>query len=200
MALTNGGWEYLCSGFFITTDGYIGTAGHCVSSNAPLSVEYKSRVYSAILIDIDRKHDVAIYKIAAINTPALPIGTPSKIGDTVFILGYPIPNWLGYNLKIHRGRVTNIWPAAYISNGASCEGNSGGPVVNSKNQVIGVLTAGFGSNPCSNSTYIVKIYYIELLAQKHKINLYREVRLLDISKETVYNNDINSVVLIYKLR
>ncbi len=200
MALTNSDWSYLCSGFFITTDGYIGTAAHCVTDKMSLSVEYKNQTYTAILIDVDKRHDVALYKISALHTPALPIGLPAKVGDAVFILGYPIPSWLGYKLKIRTGHVSRIALEAYITNASSCQGNSGGPVVNSKNQVIGILTAGFGSTPCSNLTYVVKIYYLEQLAKKHSIELYREIRLLDIGKEKIYNSNIDSVVIIYKPR
>lgn len=198
-ALSNSEWSYLCSGFFITNDGYIATAAHCVSKN-PLTVEYRGNHYQALLVDVDGTHDVALYKIAAIETPQMEIGAPAREGDRVYILGFPMPDRMGYNLKIHGGSVSYNGTGNYDTTAFTCEGNSGGPVVNQKNQVIGVLTAAYGNQPCSPATYVVKIKYVEALAQRHGIKLYYNPTALDKSQGMIYNQDINSVILIYKAR
>lgn len=199
-ALGNADWTYLCSAFFITTDGYIASAAHCVSHNKSLSVEYKGQTYKAILVNVDYRNDVSLWKISAINTPMISMGTPLRTDEDVYVLGYPTPDYLGYNLKIHHGHVSSQTNGSYNTTASSCEGNSGGVVVNSSNQAIGVLTAGYGDSRCSNETYVVKIYYIQRIAAEAGVHYNPELRGLDKSQGMIYNQDIDSVVILYKGR
>lgn len=160
--------SWSCTSFVINKTGYIGTAGHCVKGATNLSVIMKGGVYDAKLIDADFEKDVAIIKINKRTLDYFRIEFGPKADNTVYILGYPIPDMRGYDLKSRMAGVIYTEKDYYRTGGGTCSGNSGGPVVNSNNNVIGVLVAGYGA-PCSYYNEVSKIEGIVELALKHNI-------------------------------
>ena len=133
------------SGFIVSTDGYIVTNAHVVDGANEVTVKLTDRrEFTAKVIGTDKRTDIALIKIDARDLPALDIsGKPDvKRGEWVIAIGAPF----GFENSVSAGVVSGVHRA--LPNGqmvpfiqtdvAVNPGNSGGPLLNAKGQVVGV--------------------------------------------------------------
>ena len=133
------------SGFIVSHDGYIVTNAHVVDGATEVTVKLTDRrEFTAKVIGSDKRTDIALIKIEAKNLPALDIsGKPDvKRGEWVIAIGSPF----GFENSVSAGVVSGVHRA--LPNGqmvpfiqtdvAVNPGNSGGPLLNAKGQVVGV--------------------------------------------------------------
>lgn len=99
----SGSW--VCSSFIINGEGYLATAGHCVEHAKDMFVVIDKKWYKAELIASDYENDVAIIKINKATPDYFHIGLNPNSDRVAYILGYPIPDTLGYDLKIKKSKV-----------------------------------------------------------------------------------------------
>ncbi len=133
------------SGFIISNDGYIITNAHVLAGGSYARVlTYESnKLVPAELIGYDTELDIAILKISGSDHNYLKFGDSSqiRIGEKVIALGNP----LGLSFSVTEGIVSatkRIGPndiAGYIQIDVPLNrGNSGGPLINKKGEVIGI--------------------------------------------------------------
>jgi TPR repeat protein len=135
------------SGFFITEDGYLLSNAHVVEGAARLVVKTKLGAFPAVLVRVDAINDIAVLKASGAFRP-LPI-TPSrvvKLGDSVITVGFPNPALQGVEPKLTDGRISSLAgvqdDARYFQISVAVQpGNSGGALVNSVGNVVGIVTA-----------------------------------------------------------
>jgi Do/DeqQ family serine protease len=139
------------SGFIISADGYILTNDHVVgeSANDGIIVKLKDgRKFSAKLVGMDDKSDLAVIKIDARNLPMVELGDSdaAKVGQFAFAIGAPfeLPYTFTVGVISAKGRnnLTNSRSyEEYIQTDASINpGNSGGPLCDIEGRVVGVNT------------------------------------------------------------
>lgn len=87
----------------------------------------------------DVNNDLAILKVAEEGTP-LPLGDSDTLqrGDAVSAIGYPRGKWTVSKGTLHNIRDSDKWLQMNVK---ISPGNSGSPVINSKGQVIGIVSA-----------------------------------------------------------
>jgi len=137
------------SGFIVTPDGYILTNAHVVADAETVTVRLTDRrEFSAKVIGIDTRTDVAVIKINTNNTlPTVRIGNPAslKAGEWVLAIGSPF----GFENSATAGIVSNIGRSLPGEDGNGYvpfiqtdvpvnPGNSGGPLFNMSGEVVGI--------------------------------------------------------------
>jgi serine protease Do len=143
------------SAFLISTDGYLLTNHHVVGDVTQVKVRWSDRSESAAeVIRSDSKRDVALLKIVPNGREPLSIrGSDAVPGEPVFAIGTPLE-------KSFQGTVTKgIVSANRMQDGqrwvqsdvAVDHGNSGGPLLDEKGQVIGMTAWGYSPDGVSHN-------------------------------------------------
>ncbi len=140
------------SGFFITADGYLLTNKHVVQDGEEFLVRtYDGKEYKATLVGTDPYIDVALLKVdTGEPVPPLPLGDSdgARVGEWVMAIGHPVmlENTVTVGIVSGKGRRLiasgNLDVGSYIQTDAAINrGNSGGPLINARGEVIGINTA-----------------------------------------------------------
>jgi S1-C subfamily serine protease len=166
---------YTCSGFFVTPNGYLVTAAHCVLSDTfntitkrydPL-VEFHvsvsnvnnvygvNRVFTARLVGYDQIADIAVLKVDGLtNQQYLSWGKSRQtpIGSRLYILGNPggvdedsFSSGIVRDNK-YNGEFPLFFVECVLTDATIIGGNSGGPLLNAIGEVIGLSNYGIGSS------------------------------------------------------
>lgn len=169
------------SGFFISSNGLIATNAHVVNGAKIIKVSISSESgnidYSAKLVLIDTKNDVAIIKIedpAFKELMPLPYGIAENadIGEKAFTIGYPLNDVMGSNYKVSDGIISSKSGIAddvryYQITIPIQPGNSGGPLFNSQGNLIGITSAKLNGKSIGvqveNVNYAIKSAYLSNL-------------------------------------
>ncbi len=148
------------SGFVYKNDNdytYILTNHHVVSNGSAFKiVNYNDDVLDAKLLGSDELLDLAVLRIKKTeNMPSVTLGDVSKVmvGDQVFTVGTPVDetyrgtvtsgivSGLNREITINLSSTNEEWVMQVIQTSAAVNpGNSGGPLVNAKGEVIGIVS------------------------------------------------------------
>lgn len=131
------------SGFIISADGYVLTNAHVVESADEVYVTLTDkREFKAKIIGSDRRTDVALVKIEGNNLPRLTMGDSNKIraGEWVIAIGSPfgLDNTVTAGIVSAKARDTGDYLPLIQTDVAVNPGNSGGPLLNMRGEVIGI--------------------------------------------------------------
>jgi len=131
------------SGFIISADGFVLTNAHVVEGADEVTVTLTDRrEFKAKVLGADRRSDVALLKLSAANLPYLRTGDSSKIrvGEWVVAIGSPfgLDNTVTSGIISAKSRDTGEYLPLIQSDVAVNPGNSGGPLINMRGEVIGI--------------------------------------------------------------
>lgn len=139
------------SGVIISTDGYIITNNHVIDGADELEVTLNdNRKFAAKLIGTDPATDIALIKIDAKDLPTIPFGDSEKlqIGEWVLAVGNPfnLTSTVTAGIVSAKGRGISTAGQSKIesfiqTDAAVNPGNSGGALVNTKGELVGINTA-----------------------------------------------------------
>jgi len=140
------------SGFILNKDGLILTNNHVIGNAQPGNIEvrlYDKHSYKATVVTVDKVHDLALLKINAPNLVPATLAESSsglEVGQRVYAIGNPfglsgtMTRGIISAIRTIRGGENNLIEDAIQTDASVNPGNSGGPLLNSRGEVIGITT------------------------------------------------------------
>jgi len=133
------------SGFIVSPDGYILTNAHVISNATEVIVRMTDRrEYSAKVVGVDDRTDVAVLKIEGDGLPTVHLGDPEalKVGEWVVAIGSPFGFENSVTAGIVSAKARSLPGDSYTpfiqTDVAVNPGNSGGPLFNLRGEVVGI--------------------------------------------------------------
>jgi len=139
------------TGFCINSTGYILTNNHIVENSIKITVTTIDRKeYTAKIIGTDAKTDLALIKVNGKNLPFVELGDSAtlRVGEWVLAIGNPfgMENTVTAGIVSAKGRQIGVgmnvpdYQDFIQTDAAINRGNSGGPLVNMKGEVVGITS------------------------------------------------------------
>ncbi len=139
------------SGVIISADGYIVTNNHVVEESTKLKVKLNDgRTFDAKLVGTDPTADVALIKVEADDLPTIPFGKSDdlRLGEWVLAIGSPfdLQSTITAGIVSAKARQLGVIPnemrvESFIQTDAAVNpGNSGGALVNTRGELVGINT------------------------------------------------------------
>lgn len=162
---------------FALTSNYIVTNYHVVEEAKSISVQgingNFNNKYRATVIATDKVNDLAILRVDGVNisNASIPYSvktTISEVGEDVFVLGYPLTSTMGDEIKLTTGVISSKSGfqgdvSLYQISAPIQPGNSGGPLFDSRGNIIGVVSA--KHRGAENVGYAIKASYLRNLME-----------------------------------
>jgi serine protease Do len=162
------------SGIVWDADGLILTNNHVVGRRTPIVILQDDREYESKLLARDPDVDLALLSINASGlTPLQPVPVSPRVGEMVFAFGHP---W-GQRNTVTRGIVSALVSAqnrrgetlpVVRSDTPLAPGNSGGPLVNVKGEVVGINAMIIGGDQSVSIAASVAKDFVNKVLAKHK--------------------------------
>lgn len=193
--------EWSGTGFAIA-EGYVVTNYHVITGAKSISIKKfdgdMKESYNGYVVTTDREHDLAVIKIIDKKFEGfdeIPYGfgkTMPEVGEEIFVLGYPMTETMGTELKVNDGIISAASgykgdQSMYQISAAVQPGNSGGPLFDKEGNVIGIVCAKHAD--AENASYAIKISYLFSLLKSSDL----DIKLPD-------SNNINSKSLSKKVK
>ena len=168
---------------FALNNGYIVTNYHVIDEAKSIVVYgvngNSSISYPAIVIAEDRINDLAIIQIADSrfvgfgNIPYAVKNQMMEVGEDVWVLGYPLTQVLGNEIKLTNGVISSRSGyqgdvATYQISAPVQPGNSGGPLFDSNGNIVGIVNAGVPG--AENVGYAIKTSYLKNLVDSYSLS------------------------------
>lgn len=161
--------------FVIASDGYLVTCAHVVRNATDIKVTLGGQTTSCDVVARDDAHDLALIHTARKGLPVVPLADSEKVelAEEVRAIGYPLSDVLGSSLKVTQGSVAGIATQRrgkmFQIDAAVNPGNSGGPLVNGRGAVVGVVSAHLVGIDISEVGFAVPINYAKTLLEQHRV-------------------------------
>ncbi|HTX38690.1 MAG TPA: DegQ family serine endoprotease [Bryobacteraceae bacterium] len=146
----------LGSGVIVRPDGHILTNYHVIDGAQEIKVDLTNQhTYSAKVVGSDEPSDLAVLKISASGLPVLQLGDSDKVrvGDVCLAVGNPlgVGQSVTQGIISAKGRTTDILGSGSFedflqTDAAINKGNSGGALVNTRGELIGINSQILSSN------------------------------------------------------
>ncbi len=143
------------SGFIISNDGYVLTNHHVIDGAESVKVKLSDRrEFTAKVVGSDAQYDVALLKIEGRNLPTVRVGDSNtlKPGQWVVAIGSPfgLDHSVTAGIVSALGRSTGGQEQRYVpfiqTDVAINQGNSGGPLLDTRGQVVGINSQIFSAS------------------------------------------------------
>lgn len=169
---------------FALENGYMVTNYHVVEDARIINVKGVqgdvNTVYSVEVVATDKVNDIAILKITDSKFKGfgtVPYSVSSRmadVGEDIFVLGYPLTQTMGDEIKLTNGIISSRTGfqgdiANYQMSAPIQPGNSGGPMFDSKGNVIGIVCAHHAG--AENAGYAIKTSYLKILIESTGLNI-----------------------------
>jgi S1-C subfamily serine protease len=138
------------TGFVITPAGHVLTCAHLVGSLTNATTWIGGQRYPCTVLSADTNLDLAVLLVTGTHPPFVPLMIDStnhySLGQDAFSMGFPLAELLGKSPRLNKGMISATVglddDPKYVQFSAPVQpGNSGGPLLNEKCEVIGVIAS-----------------------------------------------------------
>lgn len=138
------------TGFYVSHEGHIISNHHVIEGCNIIKLTFRGKELSADVLAVDKMNDLAILKVNLAPSKVFSIATKdASLLEDIIIAGYPLGKRVSAAIKTSKGSITAL--AGYGDNysefqtdAALNQGNSGGPIMDQKGNVVGVAVANYG--------------------------------------------------------
>ena len=175
------------SGFAVSNDGHVITNDHVIKGCKHIKIHHQGKSIAATVITFDPRNDLALLKGNFHPSTVFPLSNdkPELLQD-VYVAGYPFGRKVSTSIKVTKGIISSLTGIGNnFSNiqidAALQPGNSGGPILDDKGNVVGVAVARldkmkvlkkFGSLP-ENTNFGIKTSVVRNILESSNVSLPR---------------------------
>ena len=173
------------TGFAVSSNGHVITNNHVINGCQNVKIHHKGRVIPATVVTYDPNNDLALLKgdFRPSTVFSLSSQKPELLQD-VYVAGYPFGRKISTSVKVTKGIISSLTGIGNnFSNiqidAALQPGNSGGPILNERGNVVGVAVAkldlkkilkNFGVIP-ENTNFGIKTNVVRSLLESNNVDL-----------------------------
>ena len=163
------------TGFFVSRSGHIITNHHVIEDCKAVKVSFKGDEVKARVLAMDRFNDLAILKTNLTPSNVYSVSNEDvQLLEDVIIAGYPLGKKVSAAIKTSKGSVTSL--AGYGDNysefqtdAALNQGNSGGPIIDQKGNVIGVAVSKLVEEGVESFNFGIKASILKTFARSNNL-------------------------------
>jgi len=163
------------TGFFVSKQGHLITNDHVVNGCDPVKIIHEGKDYEAEILVVDKMNDLAIIKANIIPKIVYSISNEdARMTETVYIAGFPLGKTISSAIKASKGTVTALAGignnyAEFQTDAALNSGNSGGPIINEKGNVVGVAVSKWQEEGVEGFNFGVKSSVLRIFANANEL-------------------------------
>ncbi len=182
------------TGFFVSTNGHMVTNNHVVDSCDNVQAHYKGKIVNTDVLFVDRANDLAIIKANIKPDKVFAISNEDvSLLEDIIVAGYPLGKNISSSIKTFKGSVTAL--AGFNDNYSNFQidaslssGNSGGPIINQKGNVVGVAVEKLVEVGVEGFNFGVKSSTLKTFASSNQI------KFQDPSTEELSNKELGQLI------
>ncbi|MDC3295872.1 serine protease [Candidatus Pelagibacter sp.] len=188
------------SGFFVSKDGHAITNYHVIEGCDINKLSFKGSQTEVKVLAVDKVNDIAILKSNAKPDVIFPVSNEDvSLLEDVIVAGFPLGKQISSAIKTHKGVVTALAGAGdnysfFQTDAAINQGNSGGPIINQKGNVVGIAVSTWVEEGVQGVHFGIKSSTLKTFASANGLSFaspnYRDLSNKDlgklITKGTVY--------------
>ena len=193
------------TGFAVSSNGHVITNNHVINGCNSIKIHSNGKVIPATVISFDPKNDIALLKGKFIPTHVLPLSDEkTKLLQDIYVAGYPFGKKISTSIKVTKGIISSLTGVGnnfsnFQIDAALQPGNSGGPILNDRGNVIGIAVAklslryirkNFGVTP-ENTNFGIKTSVVKSMLHSTNIKLINPNKI-EISKTKLGRNISNA--------
>lgn len=164
------------TGFFISKQGHMVTNNHVIEGCTYIKAIYNGTEHESKVVAVDKVNDLAIIKSEIIPKKIYSVSNQdAQLLEEVIVAGYPLGKKISAAIKATSGTVTALAGigdnyAEFQTDAALNSGNSGGPIINYKGNVVGVAVSKIQQEGVDSFNFGVKSSILKIFANANGIN------------------------------
>ncbi len=189
------------SGFFISNYGHIVTNFHVIDECKKNVIYSGGRELESFVVSSDKINDLSILKVNYNPRASLPISHEDvSLLEDVIVAGYPLGRNVSAAIKTHKGVVTSLAGAGdnfsnFQTDADINQGNSGGPILNQKGNVVGVAVATWVQEGVQGVHFGIKSSTLKAFVKSNGVNI-PEPFVSDLTNKDLGQLIVNATVYI----
>ncbi len=182
------------SGFFVSRDGHAITNYHVIEGCDINKLTFKGSQSEVKVLAVDKVNDIAILKSNEKPNVIFPVSNEDvSLLEDVIVAGFPLGKQISSAIKTHKGVVTALAGAGdnysfFQTDAAINQGNSGGPIINQKGNVVGIAVATWVEEGVQGVHFGIKSSTLKTFASAN------DLRFLPPNRREMSNKDLGKLI------